>query len=275
MDVPTKKRVHKNKTKRKRYEDVSVHKKVGAVLARAGGDLQAISAQPSLNNDNEEEEPQNVFSIENLRVMNIRGTRYGTAAYVALGYGLCWSYIAFIMINANITYDYTQMRLPPSPGPFYSSRYGYQWGMYYLLVFNLVVPLTLGAGLSEPQYRSRLLMHKAFAIVLIFANVLVFSSLGGIWLFYCNNWYSFGSICDDPANCCNNYVSSWGANFCPVTAGCTYVTGNSQVMRWTPFFLAFLWSVFFGLYAFFSISMNNGLKSAISKYSDVDLLNKD
>ena len=207
-----------------------------------------------------------------LKIVNIRETRYSAGVFCGVGYILCYIYISFILVNMNYTYDFTQMRLPGSPGQFHSSRYGYPWAMSYLLFFNILNPITLMAGVSEIQYKSRLRMNNAFNFLLLVANILAFFSFLGIWIGYCNTGYSFGSPCDSPLNCCVNYASSLGITYCPVTAGCTSTVSLS---RWNPFFISFLWSLFFGLYSFFTFSINSNLRKTFKKYSDVRLMIQD
>jgi hypothetical protein len=241
-----------------------VAQRVGRALERVGQDLRT--------DDNKEEEEQEEGGLSNVRLVNINETRYFGAGYAALGFVLWWIYAAFILVNMNYTYGYTQMRLPPSPGPFNSARYGYPWAMSYMLWFNVLGPLTLLAGLAEIQYKSRLTANYAINWLLLFANVVAFASFLGIWIGYCNQGYSFGSPCDSPLNCCVNFGSSLGMVYCPTASGCTPNVTWSQLSRWNPFFLSFLWSLFFALYSFFGFTVNKQLRKTIRYQSDVQLM---
>lgn len=219
--------------------------------------------------DNEDVVEENPYSDKNLKLVNIREARFSSAAYAVVGFIICYIYWSFIVLNMNYTYDFTQMRLSPSPGPFNNSRYGYPWAMSYMLCFNVLGPITLMAAVGEIEYRSRLRIHWAFNFLLTLANVVAFFSFLVIWIFYCNNGSSFGSPCDDPRNCCLNYGSSTGITFCPVTAGCTILYTWSNLARWDPYFLSFLWSLFFFIYCFFGYTMNSNLAKTIRSNKDI------
>lgn len=254
--------------------------KLGSQLKYIGDDTTANPTGTSGATEKEEEEnenapEQNEYDPKALRILNIRETRFMAAGFGVFGYLLNFVYISFILINMNYTYNYTQMRLANSPGPFNNARYGYPWAMHYMLYFNMLGPITLLAAVGEIQHRSRLRINKAINWLLMLANIVAFFSLIGIWIAYCDNGWSFGSPCDDPANCCVNYGSSLGLTYCPVTAGCTYVTSWSQLTRWTPFFLSFLWSLFFGLYTFFSFSVNDALKNTFKRARDYQTLQEE
>ena len=197
---------------------------------------------------------------ESLQIIIQRENRYGAAIFCTVGYLLFWAYISFILININYTYNYTQMRLPPSPGPFHSARYNYPWAMSYMLFFNVLNPLLLMEALIGLQYKTRLRIHKVFNALLAIANLIAFFSFLGIWLIYCNNWWSFGSPCDSPLNNCVNFGSSVGQYWSPVTApGCTPPYSSSQLGRSKYFFLSFLWSLFFFIYCCFGFTVNESL----------------
>jgi hypothetical protein len=250
----------------------AVVQRVGRALEQVGRELHIGQQQDGEDVVEVDEQTSPPTTTTNVRVVNIRETRYFAAGYAALGFVLWWIYAAFILVNMNYTYGYTQMRLPPSPGPFNSSRYGFPWAMSYMLWFNLLGPLTLLAGLAEIQYKSRLTANYALTWLLMFANVFAFLALLGIWIGYCNQGYSFGSPCDDPRNCCVNYGSSLGIAYCPTASGCTPSVTWSQLSRWNPFFLSFLWSLFFALYCFFSLSINNQLRRTIRSQADAALM---
>jgi hypothetical protein len=195
-----------------------------------------------------------------LKIVNTRENRYGAAIFCGVGFVLYWAYVSFILLNMNYTYDFTQMRLSNSPDPFNTSRYTYPWAMSYMLFFNILGPVTLMAAVAEIQYKSRLRVHWVINVLLSLANIVGFFSFLGIWIGYCNTGYSFGSSCDSPQNCCVNYGSSLGITWCPVTAGCTPAVTSSQLSRWDPFFLSFLWALFFGIYGFFAFAVNRSLR---------------
>lgn len=276
-------------SKRRRYgRDARVSLIIGDALGKLSRELKRIgqenepttpSTASGLRKDDdsspgvatpggEEEQEEDAYNPKALRVLNIRETRFMAAGFAGLGYVLNFVYICFILINMNYVYNYTQMRLANSPGPFTNARYGFPWAIHYAMFFNLLSPITLMGAVGEIQHRSRLRLNKAINWVLVLVNIVAFFSLIGIWIVYCDNGWSFGSPCDDPANCCVNYGSSKGITFCPVTSGCTYVTTWSQLLRWTPFFLSFLWSLFFGLYVFFAFSVNDALRDTFRRPKD-------
>lgn len=263
--------IGKPELRKRKGQGVSVIQRVGRALEHVGRTLH-------IGQDYEDEEGIALDDAvgpsenSNVRLVNIRETRYFAAGWAALGFVLWWIYAAFILVNMNYTYGYTQMRLPPSPGPFNSSRYGFPWAMSYMLWFNLLGPLTMLAGLAEIQYKSRLTANYAINWLLLFANVFAFVALLGIWIGYCNQGYSFGSPCDDPRNCCVNYGSGLGIAYCPTASGCTPSVTWSQLSRWNPFFLSFLWSLFFALYCFFSFSVNTQLRRTIRSQADANLM---
>jgi hypothetical protein len=249
-----------------------VVQRVGRALEQAGRNLHIGQDYENDDVNDDVEERTSSSPPPNVRLVNIRETRYFAAGWAVIGFVLWWIYAAFILVNMNYTYGYTQMRLPPSPGPFNSSRYGFPWAMSYMLWFNLLGPLTLLAGLAEIQYKSRLTINFALSWLLLFVNAFAFCALLGIWIGYCNQGYSFGSPCDDPRNCCVNYGSSLGMAYCPTASGCTPGVSWSQLSRWNPFFLSFLWSLFFALYCFFSLSVNQQVRGTIRSQSDANLM---
>lgn len=244
-------------------QDVNTFQKIGE------GD----EADPEEEPEQEQEDPYNATVI---RKLNIREVRYGAAAFSGLGYVLYFVYFSFILLNLNYSYGYPQMRLNGSPNAFHSSRYSWvPWGTHYALCFNLLGPVTLMAAVGGIQHRGFLRMNWAVSWLLMIVNVVCIFCLGGVWLFYCDTGWSIGSPCDSPANCCINYASSQGTVQCPVTAGCLYITSWSQIYRWTPYFLSFLWSIFFTIWTFFSFTINEGLTQTIKKNRDYRLMVED
>lgn len=225
-----------------------IEQRISAAFYQLASDLQRRIGAPTTDE-------------KELRVVQARENRYGAAVFATVGMLLYWSYVAFILINMNYTYGYTQMRLPNSPGPFNSGRYTYAWALNYMLYFNILNPLLLLASVAEIKLKSRLRIHWVLNVLLIFSNLVAFFSFLGIWIGWCNTGYSFGSPCDTPLNCCVNFASPKGLTWCPVTgSGCTAGITTAQLGRWDYYFLSFLWSLFFIIYGFIAFSVNQSLK---------------
>jgi hypothetical protein len=214
------------------------------------------------------------YSSKNIKIINIRETKATGGFYAVFGYVLYFILLSFILININIVNGYPTMRNSGSPGNFFSSRYGYMWGMCFVMAFNLLNPTILLFGMSDLRFRGRLNIHFVFLILLVIANVLVFISLSGIWIAYCNNDWGITSICTDPKACCNFYTSPNGITFCANTENCSQFPPGSSLMRTDAYFLLFLWSLFFGLYTFFGFAINKNLSDCIVKPSDLKLMIK-
>jgi hypothetical protein len=220
------------------------------------------------------EKIEDEYSSKNIKIKNIRETKNIAGFYVILGYTLTFILLSFILININIVNGYTSMRNSGSPGIFFTARYGYMWGMCFLMVFNVLNPFLLSNAVSDMRYRGRLNFHLIFSFALLIADALVFVSLSVIWIFYCNSDPSLMSICTDPRACCSYYSSANGIPFCPNTENCSQFPPGSSLMRTDPFFLLFLWSLFFGIYTFIGFAINKNLKECIMKTSDLKLMVK-
>lgn len=237
-------------------------RKLSQAFFQLASDIQPSQSSLIKNDSAERERIARDDPLEKRRllVVNTRENRYGAAIFCVFGFLLWWAYAAFILLNSNYTYGFTQFRLPNSPGIFNNARYTYPWALNYMLYWNILGPITLLAAVAEIQYKSRLRIHNTLNVLLTFANIIAFFSFLGIWIGYCNNGWSFGSPCDSPLNCCVNYASGKGITWCPVTgAGCTPAVSSAQLGRWDYFFLSFLWSLFFTIYNFFAFSINRSL----------------
>lgn len=214
--------------------------------------------------DNEVTEPEETSPppprrMSRLRALIMRETRVFSLVYALIGCILWYGFAAFILLNINIINGYPSFRLPPSPGPFQTMRYGFVWSMFYLMWFNWLSPIMLLLCVILPRSRVILTFQFTVNLLLILANVIVFFVLLGIMIGYCNSWSSFGSPCNSPLNCCVNGGSSWALGWCP-TISCTPAVSFTQLVAFQPVYLSFLFAVFFFLWDLFAIGLNELLR---------------
>lgn len=193
-----------------------------------------------------------------LKTLVLREARIGAVAYAFAGAILWAAWAGCVLLNVNIPCGYTQMRLPGSPGPWNCARYwpNYTWGLLYAMWFNFWPPIFLVAATVLPRSRTALVFHWWVNLLVTVLNVVAFFSLLGIQWGWCNTAYSFGNPCMNfPLNCCVNGASSEGAAWCPTNV-CSPQVSFSQLGPWDPFWLTFLWSVFFFLWDFFGFAIH-------------------
>lgn len=112
--------------------------------------------------------------------------------------------------------------IPPGPGPFYSTRYSYQWWFLWMLTLNFMPPyLFFIAAIRRKSYlASSAYFWLSFLVQLItFVAVIVFIC---VWIFSCNYWFSGDSICNSPLYCCQHFADAPG--ICPNVTPC--IAGN-------------------------------------------------
>lgn len=74
--------------------------KIARAFERVGRDLKGQTPIGQLNNDDQGEEDV----TENVRLVNIRETRYFSAGFAVIGFVLFWIYASFVLVNMNYTY---------------------------------------------------------------------------------------------------------------------------------------------------------------------------
>jgi len=108
--------------------------------------------------------------------------------------------------------------IPPSPGPFYTTRNGYQWWFLWFLVSNLAPPMLFFIAINFR--RSNLASNALFWLTLL-VSIVTFASLAvfiGVWIFDCNYSWSSDSICNDYRYCCELF--STASATCPNVTPC-------------------------------------------------------
>ena len=236
--------------------------RIGSALLRKRRHIGSDSEQVLETKEAKEEEeevapPRPVGSTrDRLKALIKREERIVTLVWSLLGCILWYGWAGFILLNVNIPCGYNSMRLPPSPGPYYCSRYGFQWGLFYFMWYNWVPCILLVLGVVLVKSRTILSIHFLVNVVIIFGNLVCFFCLLGIMWGWCNNFASFGSPCNAPVNCCVNGASSFALGWCNTPGVCTPQVSFSQLSASDPFYLSWLWTVFFILYSFFSFGLN-------------------
>jgi hypothetical protein len=208
------------------------------------------------------------------RQINQRETRYSAIVFALLGIILWIVFASFFLINNNFANGYLRMRVPPSPGPWKSARYGVTWGFCYFMFFNFLSPVTLMMAVAEYQYVSRLTLHWGVNLLLIIGNGVSFVFFLVIGLAYCNWNYSASSICNSYLFCC--VYGSTNQDWCPTSSGMCTPSVSAGTLGWqTNFYWLWLFSLFFFLYGVFSFGMNKNITqisitSAINVNSNLD-----
>ncbi len=222
----------------------------------------------------EEQQPvyypkQKLLTSKDIRKINEQETRI-TGMIVALVGMILWViFVSGFLINVNFTNGYPSMRMPPSPGPFKTSRYGFNWVLCYMLYFNILSPFALLSAVSEFMYISRLTLHKMVTGLLLAANIFCFFGFLFIGIFYCNNTLSLSSsVCNSPLICCVFGFSN--LPWCPTPSICTPTITYSTLGWQDNFYWIWIFTVFFGLYCFFSLAINKNL-SKISITSAINV----
>ncbi len=203
-------------------------------------------------------EPEYLTSKQ-IRFIDKRLTLQGGILFALLGVILFAVFTGFFLLNNNFHNGYLRMRVPPSPGPWKSARYGVTWGFCYFMFFNFLSPVTLMMAVAEHYYTSRLSLHKAINLLLLIGNGISFVYFLVIGEAYCNWGYSASSICNSYLYCCVYGASN--QDWCATSMGLCSPTVSASSLGWqTNYYWMWLFSLFFFIYTIFSFFLNDNLK---------------
>jgi hypothetical protein len=86
--------------------DPAILDKIARAFAQVGQNLKGTRLIGDENGDNE---------TENVRLVNIRETRYFSAGFAVIGFVLFWIYASFVLVNMNYAHGYV-FKQPPAKG---------------------------------------------------------------------------------------------------------------------------------------------------------------
>ena len=160
-------------------------------------------------------------------------------AFVYLAIYCYWA--AFPLWDTIFVDGYPLFAIPPSPGPYISNLYKWQWWTIWAQCFNLVPPIMfLGVVALKKSYLTTL-AHYWSSWLMSFVSGVVFLVLLRILISDCNWGYSGGSICSDYRWCCQHFSSA--PNYCPNVTPCDVsLFPNAQFLQ--HLVLSLVFSVF-------------------------------
>jgi hypothetical protein len=182
--------------------------------------------------------------------------RYVTATmFLWMNMAISFYWIAFPLVNSIFLDGYPQAGTPPSPGTYMSARYTWDWWVVWLLGLNMFLPLLFALALTNNAIEEYTRLHRYFARLAMFSNLIVVAVLTVQWILLCNGttrW--FGLQCSDYRWCCVNFPSVW----CPNTTPCMPAVVNldrnfEQLQHW-------VFSFVFELLAYWHTSINKDLR---------------
>lgn len=163
-----------------------------------------------------------------------QGRMLGTGLSVVFA-ALFAYWVAFPLWNTVYVNGYPLFAIPPSPGPYVSFLYTYQWWFLWLMTTNLAPPVLF---FLAAIHRQSAVLSSAYFWLTLLVSITSFICLCvflGVWLFDCNNMLfipSAGSYCNDYRYCCEHFSSA--ANVCPNTTPCV---GGSITLYPNPDFI--------------------------------------
>lgn len=126
------------------------------------------------------------------------------------------------LLDTIIPYGYPLMAIPPSPGPLYSARYGWQWVFLWIYNLNILPGIFFILGLIYQRNRLITNLHFWGSLIVSFATTASFAVFLVSWFAFCNSVWSQGSICNDYRACevffpnwvetCANVIGTVGIN---------------------------------------------------------------
>ena len=187
--------------------------------------------------------------------------KYSTFVYAAFfmfaNLACCWYYIAFPLVNMRPVFGYPAA---PAQYTFETTRYiSVEYWMVYFLVWNiLLVDLLCHALMNNTLVEFGGIHHFLSRVGMVW-NGIIFLILTFLWLFFCNGDFTGGALCNDPRWCGVYYTSSSALSWCPNTVNFVPDVTYSQIYRSDEFFQAWLFSIFFMIWALANKSINRYL----------------
>lgn len=181
-----------------------------------------------------------------------------TAAFIFCSALFCFCYFAFILLALQFQNGYTNVGNAP-PGIWNSARYNWQWWAVWCLSLNLLLPYMLAMALCNNTMSEYADLHGTVAQISYITNIFAFIILSGSWFFACNTgWSAYDSSCNDVRYCCVFFADNPG--WCPNFNFCTPNVSASQLMRSSPFFGAWLFSLLFLLWTWGHLKINRAMR---------------
>jgi len=169
----------------------------------------------------------------------------GLAVFVLfVNFGLFLYWVAVPLLNTVYILGYPLIAIPPGPGDFKSTLYGYQWWMLWLLILNIIPIILFLIALLARKNAFTPWLHYWVTFIVLLTTLIAAVSLGMIWIFDCNYFYTGGSICNDYRWCCEFFASA--PDICPNVAPCPTspnLSANGEFIQHFIFAIVFL---FFG-----------------------------
>jgi hypothetical protein len=165
------------------------------------------------------------------------------------------------VVNLRPIHGYPSFHIPPSPGPFVSTRYDFPWWMVYLLGLSALNPTLLLFSMYDMSIKTRADWHRRLAAFLALLCGFNFVMLWvGVGCFFCNAHYSGESICNDPRYC--GVWFSYNRNLCDNTnAGALAGLTDAQLVQDKDFKAQWIFALVFAVLHFVLFSLNNDARS--------------
>ncbi len=162
--------------------------------------------------------------------------------YLAIyAYWVAWSVFDLQYING-----YPTLAIPPGPGIYQSTLYGWQWVVVCIaIIVNIIPPnVSLACFISGNKSFSITSAHFWTNLIGGIVSGIICLILVGIWIGDCNWFYSSESICRSDLFCCVFFASSYNL--------CGNVTPCSATLRANAQYVQFV--IFTGLMAFLAFA---------------------
>lgn len=164
---------------------------------------------------------------------------------------ICFYWAAFPLVNTIFIHGYTSIN------QFHSARYGWDWWFYWLLTFNVSLPLLFQHALTNNGTAVWGRIHRLLCGLVIWINILALVALTVQWAFFCNNSASaIYSSCNDYRWC--GYYFSEPGGFCTsgVPFPAPFDVSYSDLHRNTEALTHWIYCFVFTLHAWMHIQVN-------------------
>jgi len=173
---------------------------------------------------------------------------------LAINLGLLIYWAGVPLLNTVYVLGYPLIAIPPGPGDYQSTLYGFEWWMLWLLNLNIIPIVLFFFALVSLRTFFGPWLHYWTTIIIMILTLIVAVSFGIIWIFDCNFPWSGRSLCHDYRWCCDNFASD--PLMCPNVGPCPVspaLSINNEFLQHFIFALIFL--VFGGIHLWLNIRM--------------------
>jgi hypothetical protein len=151
--------------------------------------------------------------------------------------GLFSYFIAWPLFDLQYLNGYPTLSIPPGPGTFVSTLYGWQWVLVCITVLVNCVPpvVSLACFISEVKSYSITSFHYWTNLICGIVTGAMWLIFIGIWLFDCNWWWwDSESICRSDLWCCVYFATNY--NICGNVTPCNAILrANDQFVQLVVF----------------------------------------